>query len=418
MSIIQIKFNNKVWELDTTELSGALARIQEYIVQKIPGNSSTDIYVALNDAQYLVKADKLSESVTAITNHMRSLPQGSGYTVEINDTVYNISQYALVGSADTLGAGLDTLAGLAPSTGLSFRSLSDGTCEVTGIGTCTDTVLRIPATAPSGQRVSRIAKGAFVYNSNITEVVMPEGLTRIEYQAFGGCSNLTTVTIPTSVTSIGNLAFNDTNITGEPNGTAVYVDNWLVSKSVEIYGGDYGPDGYAYGYNYLDSFKIPDGTVGIEDGILYYGNTSESCQDTSIYIPASLKYSVSLDHTVNSPITYIEVSEDHPDYSSLDGVLFNKDKSILINYPDSNSRTEYEIPSTVTTVAENAFSYIAYLQTLIIPVSVTRIEYQGYTDHCLTKLCYRGTSMQWSYATHEFDAQLSDGRLSIEYDYV
>lgn len=53
-----------------------------------------------------------------------------------------------------------------------------------------------------------IANGAFNKQSNLTSVVLPNGLTSIGDRAFAGTS-LTQVTIPASVTDIGSEAFND-----------------------------------------------------------------------------------------------------------------------------------------------------------------------------------------------------------------
>ena len=73
----------------------------------------------------------------------------------------------------------------APSEGLLYDLLNDGTYAVVGIGTCTDTVLVIP------------------------EIYEGKSVTSIGYEAFSGCSSLTTVTIPGSVTSIGRSVFSD-----------------------------------------------------------------------------------------------------------------------------------------------------------------------------------------------------------------
>ena len=55
--------------------------------------------------------------------------------------------------------------------------------------------------------VTGIASGAFLGNSNIVSVTIPEGVTRIAYQSFRNCSNLTSVAIPNSVSVIGGYAF-------------------------------------------------------------------------------------------------------------------------------------------------------------------------------------------------------------------
>ena len=77
---------------------------------------------------------------------------------------------------------------------------------ITGIGTCTDTNLRIPSMI-EGLPVIEIASNAFSDNKLLVSVKIPEGVMRIGASAFSGCSNLTTVSIPSSVTNIDHDAF-------------------------------------------------------------------------------------------------------------------------------------------------------------------------------------------------------------------
>jgi hypothetical protein len=79
-----------------------------------------------------------------------------------------------------------------------------------------DTALIIPSTI-NGVPVLHIGDGAFQSNSNITSVVIPNGVTSIGRRAFFACDNLRNITIPNSVTSVvGGVAsgsFADTNCT-------------------------------------------------------------------------------------------------------------------------------------------------------------------------------------------------------------
>ena len=93
------------------------------------------------------------------------------------------------------------------SQGLTYSDNGDGTLTVTGIGTCTDTDLRIPP-EHEGKRVTKIGIGAFDYSyKKITGVVIPNSVTSIGSSAFEGCHCLVNVVIPDSVTSIGADAF-------------------------------------------------------------------------------------------------------------------------------------------------------------------------------------------------------------------
>ena len=98
--------------------------------------------------------------------------------------------------------------------GLKFYSRGDGTCYVSGIGTCADTDLVIPTTSPVGDSVTSIGFSALYNCTSLTSVTIPDSVTSIGSEAFYGCKLLTSVTIPDSVTSIGNYAFyNCTSLT-------------------------------------------------------------------------------------------------------------------------------------------------------------------------------------------------------------
>ena len=73
-------------------------------------------------------------------------------------------------------------------------------------------------------------------------------------------------------------------------------------------------------------------------------------------------------------LTSIAVDVNNSNYSSDEyGVLFNKDKTILVQYPIGNTRTEYTIPNSVTSIGSYAFDDCAGLTSITIPDSVTRI---------------------------------------------
>ena len=92
------------------------------------------------------------------------------------------------------------------SQGLEYEKLEDGTYEVVGIGTCTDTDIVIPA-YHDGAKVTSIGSAAFMGCQSVTSVAIPDGVTVICYMAFYDCNNLMTVVIPASVESIQNHAF-------------------------------------------------------------------------------------------------------------------------------------------------------------------------------------------------------------------
>lgn len=90
-----------------------------------------------------------------------------------------------------------------------------------------------------------------------------------------------------------------------------------------------------------------------------------------INLPASISFIHEGEFAFNFDLTTINVDISNPYYSSVDGVLFNKNKTILVHYPNKKSDVSYSIPNTVKRIM--CFRN-EYLQTLTIPNSVTSIE--------------------------------------------
>ena len=167
-------------------------------------------------------------------------------------------------------------------------------------------------------------------NSTIKNVIIVNGVTSIGNYAFYHCNSLTSITLPDSVTSIGNSAFED--CTGLTNITI--------------------PDGVTsignYAFNYcagLTSITIPDSVTQILGGV-FSGCTG---------------------------LTGIWVGEGNLNYSNDEkGVLYNKEKTELIQFPGGLSGT-YAIPDGVMIIGSYAFKGCTGLTSITIPDSVTSI---------------------------------------------
>ena len=95
---------------------------------------------------------------------------------------------------------------------------------------------------------------------------------------------------------------------------------------------------------------------------------------TSVTIPTSVT-SIGL-HAFRGcyNLAEINVESGNTKYSSLEGVLFNKDKTTIICYPIGNAKTSYIIPESVTSIGNSAFEGCSGLTSVTIPSSITNIS--------------------------------------------
>ncbi len=79
-----------------------------------------------------------------------------------------------------------------------------------------------------------------------------------------------------------------------------------------------------------------------------------------------------------SSLTEIVVDENNPNYSSLDGNLYDKHKTALIQYAGGKTATSFVIPNSVTSIGDSAFYDCSSLESITIPNSVMSIGYEAF----------------------------------------
>ncbi|MDA7666667.1 leucine-rich repeat domain-containing protein [bacterium] len=232
--------------------------------------------------------------------------------------------------------------------------------------------------------VTSIGDLAFKECIDLISVSIPEGVTEIPYQAFSECSSLTSVSIPDSVTSIGERAFSECNgLTsvsipeGVPSiGERAFSEcNGLTSVSIPEGVTSIGERAFLR-CSSLVSVTIPD-TVTSVGGAAFHGCTGL----TSVTIGEGVS---SIGHGAFwgcTGLTAFEVDALNPAYSSLEGGLFDKDRTLLIQFPIGNQARSHAIPDSVTVIGFGAFSRCTGLTSITIPAGVTGIGDQAFS-HC------------------------------------
>lgn len=261
------------------------------------------------------------------------------------------------------------------------------------------------------ETITSIGKYSFYNCRKLTSINIPNSVINIDLCSFNSCYALKDINIPSSVLIIGNEAFNSVlgpiNIDGHnPNYSST--DGLLFNKDKSILmqcptsiSGQYTipstvqtigisafyccsltnviipnsvttiSDNAFSGSINLSNIIIPDfvKTIGIE---AFYG-----CRLDTITIPTSVT-SIGVGAFRYTSIKII-VNNNNPLFSSLDGVLYNKDKTILLQHTFYNSNITFVIPNTVKVIGEEAF-YGNWFNYIIIPQSVTTIGYYAFGE--------------------------------------
>ena len=188
-----------------------------------------------------------------------------------------------------------------------------------------------------GEKLEYIPAEAFTY-CPIRNLDIPDNIKRIDRSAFSGCTFLENINLGNGVTEIGDYVFESCRS--------------------------------------LTSVTIPDSVTTIGDDAF-----RECTGLTNVTIPDSVEFLGSGVFSRCTSLTSITVDKNNENYSSRDGVLFNKDQTTLIQYPAGNQRDTYIIPDSVKSIGEYAFSGCTGLTSITIPDSVTSIGIDAF-DGC------------------------------------
>lgn len=310
----------------------------------------------------------------------------------------------------TSGLNLTAYADSSQYGNIYYEEKEDGTIEITGC-TSSATSINIPSTI-DGKSVTSIGNNAFYSCKNLVNITIPDSITSIGNNAFEYCASLKSVLIPGSVKSIGNAAFN----------RCESLMNIEVIKNNSNY---FSQDGVLFDKNKTKLIQYPIGNkriaYDIPNGVKSFGDCAfDSCSTLkNITIPDSVTSIGWGVFSGSTSLTNIDVSENNLNYSSYEGVLFNKNKTELIKYPIGNERTSYNIPAgvinfgdvfsdcknlvnitipnSVTNIGVGAFWQCANLASITITNSVTSIgNYAFYDCKNLKDIYYYGTQSEWN----------------------
>ena len=196
-------------------------------------------------------------------------------------------------------------------------------------------------------------------------------VVELEANLFRNNHTLQKITIPNTIVRIGEGAFYDCNphvyFQGDiTDWCAIDFADWNsnpISKEKEF---------YINNCPFDVDLRIPNGTKKIGN---YAFRNLEKLR--SVTIPNSVTTIGEMAFRYCLSLTSINVSANNSNYSSVDGVLFNKDKTMLITCPEGKSGI-YTIPNSVTSIGYCALIDCSKLTSVTIPNSVTNIGEQAF----------------------------------------
>ena len=171
-------------------------------------------------------------------------------------------------------------------------------------------------------------RNGFYNKSSLSDIILPVNLTAIARSGLNSCTSLTSVTLPTGMKSIGYLAFRNCSS----------LNNVTIPTTVNVID--------TAAFLYCES--LPD--IEIPASVTFIGNTAFVGTNSNINVNSSNAY-----------------------YSSENGILYDKNKTILMYCPPK-SAAGYKIPASVTEIDVDAFFNCRLLDNITLPNSLTRIK--------------------------------------------
>ena len=208
---------------------------------------------------------------------------------------------------------------------------------------------------------------AFNYCTGLKEINIPTSVEFIGWRAFQGCSNLSVINLSDNVKEIEHYAFADTAFFKDGRNWedgALYLGGHLIATNEEI----------------SENFVIKAGTKTISNGVF---NGRDALR--FLKIPESVTTIGDYFFEGCYNLKAINIDEGNKNYSSVDGVLFDKNKTKILKYPQSKIGDFYKIPDSVIEIAPCAFEK-SKIKEIYIPERVSKIGYGAFLYGSLTSV--------------------------------
>lgn len=246
--------------------------------------------------------------------------------------------------------------------------------------------------APSG--VKEIGEKAFEYNSHINELIVPAWVTEIGVNAFKYCRNLNKVTFEGKSTS-KSLAVREGAFYGCTQIKEVTLPENLFTLEKNAFGGTSNLTEVT-----VESFSTdPNKPLEFENDVFATVNSRTSAENPTtvgdfkpVYYVRTVKIGLKvtmmdIGGIFGKSVEQLEVDDNHPVFAVRDGVLFDRDITVLVYYP-SAKRGDYEIPETVKVINSGVFYGNTNIGTLTIGKNVAKIGDKAFMESKISKFIF------------------------------
>ena len=237
-----------------------------------------------------------------------------------------------------------------------------------------------------------IGEKAFFNCYNIPSITLPKGLERIGYEAFYNCHSIKSIEIPATVTEIGVNPFVNcgqlTTITVAEGNTTFTAQNGSLMKGSTLITGNRDltiPTGVTKigqkafeGIWGVETYSIPEGIESIEDMAF------QECGFSSVTFPSTVTEITGNPFAGCGDLISLEVDENNPTYRS-EGNCVIKDDVLVFGCKKT------VIPANVTIISEKAFYWCYDLSSIVIPSTISSIGEEAFSE------CYnlKSVFVQW-----------------------
>ncbi len=190
------------------------------------------------------------------------------------------------------------------------------------------------------------------------KVIIPNGVKIIGDMAFQSCKNITEIEIPSSVETIEKYAFNICDSLKKIN----------IPGSVKVL-----KEKTFWQCKELEEVIFEEGVKEIE-----FGGIQNCIKVKIIKIPSTLEKIDKGAFVGDSGITNFVVDEENNNYCSENGILYNKDKSVLIRYTTGSIEETFTIPNYVKSIEENSFYRANNLKRIVLNNNIKEIPNKAF----------------------------------------